>query len=680
MRRFIEGFLSIPLLFAIITILAYGLLLPFTGFYWDDWPFAWIAHFLGPAEFIPAFASFRPFLGPIFFLTTSLIPTVPIYWQIFALIIRFLLVLTTWWMFKSIWPNHPRSALGASLLVLIFPGYSQHWVALTHINQELIPLIFYFLSFGFTARVVRSVVEPDPGGQINSRSKQSRFFPLTVAAILLQICGLFPTEYFFGLEIMRLLFIFAILTQFNIVARFIQALRYWLPYLAVWLLNAIWLMYYYNSGVYASYDTAGLQTPSIQLILVDLLDTIWKTGFYIWIQIIDLLARSPSLPSSILAMVLLVLSFVLLYIYLSRFQFQESRSKAFGPQLLIIGLAGILAGRLPSLAAGLPLKLQSSYDRFMVSIFLGGSLFAVGILETLIRNNRIRIVLLALLVSLGIGQQFFNANIFRRDWEKQGQIYWQLSWRIPGLQPNTVLLTHQMPIDYETDLSFTAPINWLYAPDYQNGTLPFAMLYTEKRLGGPTLPALEPGIRINFPYRTVEFDGNTSQAIVLYMPPSGCLRLLDPDKGDAVTYQRESRYLVEAIPLSDTDRILTEDRGSVKPFFIREPEKDWCFYYTHAELARQQGDWQKIMTLWDEALTQGYSPSDPVEYLPFVEAAARSDDFKMVETMTKIMTNGSPSAHNALCVLWNRLLEDTTIDNATRSSIRLQDTGLNCAP
>jgi hypothetical protein len=38
-------------LFAVLTLLAYGLLLPVTGFYWDDWHFAWIAKFLGPAEY-----------------------------------------------------------------------------------------------------------------------------------------------------------------------------------------------------------------------------------------------------------------------------------------------------------------------------------------------------------------------------------------------------------------------------------------------------------------------------------------------------------------------------------------------------------------------------------------------------------------------------------------------------
>ena len=93
----------------------------------------------------------------------------------------------------------------------------------------------------------------------------------------------------------------------------------------------------------------------------------------------------------------------------------------------------------------------------------------------LIRNSRIKTYIFALLIALGIGQQFFNANIFRRDWAKQQEIYWQLAWRIPAMKPNTALLTDQLPIDYETDLSFTAPINWMYAPDYKRSTLRVAV-------------------------------------------------------------------------------------------------------------------------------------------------------------------------------------------------------------
>src|SRR5512135_3700138 len=87
---------SAPVVFALVTVVAYGLLVPFTGFYWDDWPFAWIARFLGPADFIPAFAGFRPFLGPIFFATTSVLPPDPLLWQVFALFIRFLAALAAW--------------------------------------------------------------------------------------------------------------------------------------------------------------------------------------------------------------------------------------------------------------------------------------------------------------------------------------------------------------------------------------------------------------------------------------------------------------------------------------------------------------------------------------------------------------------------------------------------------
>ena len=134
---------SIPLAFAVLVILAYGLLVTRTGFYWDDWSFAWGAHFAGPESFLRSFLRVRPFLGPIFWLTTSLLPETPLAWQIFALVIRFSLTLAAWWALRSIWPDRPRQTLAAALIFLVYPGYSQHWDAFTHINQDLIPQLFY---------------------------------------------------------------------------------------------------------------------------------------------------------------------------------------------------------------------------------------------------------------------------------------------------------------------------------------------------------------------------------------------------------------------------------------------------------------------------------------------------------------------------------------------------------
>ena len=108
------------------------------------------------------------------------------------------------------------------------------------------------------------------------------------------------------------------------------------------------------------------------------------------------------------------------------------------------------------------------------------------------------------------------------------EIYWQLAWRIPALEPQTAILAQQMPLDYETDLAMTAAVNWMYAPQPQPPVLPYAFVYTEKRLGGVVLPGLEPGMPMRLPLRTMEFDGSTSRVVAIYVPADGCLRVFDP--------------------------------------------------------------------------------------------------------------------------------------------------------
>jgi len=628
----------IPAVFALITLVAYGLLLPYTGFYWDDWPFAWSARFLGPGEFNPSFAPFRPFLGPVFYFTTSLVPAVPLYWQIFALAIRFILGMSAWWMFKQIWQTRPRIALIAALLILIFPGYSQHWVAFTHINQELIPFIFYLLSIGFTFKALRA-------------EKPTTYI---IIALLLQICGIFPTEYFFGIEGLRFLFLFFFF-QGGLIERFTKTLKIWAPYLLIWILNAAWLIYYYKFGEYASYTLSGAQSLTALSFLQEALDALWKAGFYIWIQVLALTFTSLTAPASLLTLGLVALSMAFLTPYLKTITQDQDAQPTPAISLIIIGILGILLGRLPSLAAGLPLTLQSSYDRFMVSMMIGGSLFLLGVIELLFKDQRIKTYIFALIIALGIGQHFFNANIFRRDWENQRDIYWQMTWRMPALKPNTILLTHQMPIDYETDASFTAPINWTYAPNYTRSTVPYLMLYTEKRIGGGTLPTLEPNFPITFNYRTVSFYGNTSQAVVIYMPKGGCLRVLDPAQGDMEVYAKLPKSLTSAISLSDPSRIITDASPAARPMFFAEPKHEWCYYFTKAELAQQTGDVQKVVALGTEAAALGYQPTDQNEWLVFIKAYALTGDIRTAEKLSIAALAEDARIRRGMCSTWKQI-------------------------
>jgi hypothetical protein len=656
---------GVPLIFFLTTIVAYGLLLSQTGFYWDDWPFVWIAKFLGPADFFPAFANVRPFLSPIFFITTSLIPPDPIYWQIFMIVIRFVSGLLAWSIFRRVWPAHKQAALAASFLFLLFPGYSQHWVAFTHINQEWIPFLFYLLSFALTARALRN---------------PNRFKVNTFLAVLFLVPGVFPTEYFVSLEPLRFLFIWVIVSErtHHFRERALESLKLWLPYLLVWLANAAWLAYFYTLGSYTSYDVEVAVEPVSSLQAVRAVgEAIWKAGLYSWIQVVVLAIKTITAPSSLLALLLAGVSCIFLVFYLSRFHNPTRKTLTFASAAITIGAAGILLGRLPSFAAGLPLTLQSSNDRFMISMMVGGSLFITGLVELISRQDRIKTAAYAVLIALGIGQQFFNANVFRRDWANQQQFFWQLAWRIPDMEPGTLLLTDQLPVDYETDLSFTAPINWIYAPEYTRSTVPYGLVYTEKRLGG-SLPSLEPGEEVDVFLRTVHFDGSTSQVIVIHMPANGCLRVLGSDWNDEVTYGRMPDHLVKAIPLSEPDLIHVDAGATPHLPFSPEPEHRWCYFYTKAELARQKQDWEQVNQLLAEATSLGYYPADPIEWLPFIEARAMTGNMQAAEQLSEDAIETDRRVRNGLCQVWERALRS----QAQVDSVRVKES-LNryqCAP
>jgi hypothetical protein len=638
---------SVPVALFLLTLLTYGLMLPWTGFYWDDWPFAWIEKFLGSAEFIPAFAPFRPFLAPIFFGTTSLLPPNPLVWQSLALVMRFALAWAAWWTFKTIWPNARWQTLTAALFFLVFPGYSQHWVAYTHINQEWIPFLFYLLSFGFTAKALR---EPD------------KFNRYTILALFFLVLGVFPTEYFATQEPLRFLFIYALIAEQwslkTFLPTFKRTLKIWFPYILIWLGNAAWLIYYYRFGAYASYSVSNAGQASPVGFLLAMSDALWKAGLYSWAQILVLAARSLSNPSTLLTLGMIVVSFALVAFYLRKLELPgDGNSRSWAWQAVMFGLIGILIGRVPSWVAGLPLTLQSIDDRFMVSMMIGGSLFIAGLLELVFGKSRLKVFTVALILALSVGQQFYTANDFRRDWARQQEIFWQMAWRMPGLKAGTVILTHELPLNYETDMGLTAPLNWIYAPNYKRGDLPYALLYTRTRLGGTSLPTLEPGQPISFEYRTVKFEGSTSQAVTIIVPPNACLRVLDSVYAGGDTYERQPRFLRDAIPLSDPSLIITDAKPPEMPvaLFGVEPPHTWCYYFEKAELARQVGDWQTVTKLGDEARAQGLVPGDALEWLPFIEGYVVTGNYQTAQDLSSLAYQDDSRPRKGLCYTWQRI-------------------------
>jgi hypothetical protein len=670
---------TLPLALLFLAIIAYGLLIPWMGFYWDDWPFAWITHTFGSGEFIPAFLPFRPLLGPIFVVTTTFLKENPLAWQIFALLLRCLTGVAVWWSFGTIWPAHKKQVALLSLCFVVFPGYLSQWVALTHSNQELVSLLMYLLSFGVMALAIR---------------KPKRRLLYLFLSFVLMFVGLYTTEYFFGLELLRpvLLWFMFEEQQPQKRARFVQTLRTWAPYLVIWLLDGVFLYVYQRSSVYDSYTVQAFgvfQQPLRQLFtqgIQDVATAIGTAGFAAWTQPFQLLTKPLDVATNLLTIGLIVAGFLLIAFYLWRLDVPQidtaETGTSWGLQAMLLGVIGILGGRLPSWMAGLPIGLTFSWDRFMLSMMLGASLFLVGLVDFLLKDDHRKVVVVSLLVALAVGQQFVTANTFRRDWANQQQFFWQLSWRIPSLAPNTMLTTSELPFVYETDFSLTAPLNWIYSSTDTPHDLQYMLVYTKARLGSTLLPSLEAGQATQMTYRTATFKGSTSDMVVFYYSTPGCVEILDPQYSNAETVPGQTYMLTDAIPLSNLSRIQTASQPVTLPtsLFGSEPAHTWCYYFEKADLARQSGDWKKVAELGEEAATQGFTAITPAEWLPFIEADARTGKLDDADRLTQSAYQENSELGPALCTLWKRVSDDASVPAGTKDRIPAITSGLKCTP
>jgi hypothetical protein len=87
---------------------------------------------------------------------------------------------------------------------------------------------------------------------------------------------------------------------------------------------------------------------------------------------------------------------------------------------------------------------------------------------------------------------------------------------------------------------------------------------------------------------------------------------------------------------SRTDNILVDQSFQFPPEFLfgSEPAHDWCYYYQKASLARQQGHWDEIVEIYQHTLLEGYSPHDPIEWMPFLQAFAQTGHLQYLEELS----------------------------------------------
>ncbi|MEW6241606.1 MAG: hypothetical protein AB1564_12425, partial [Chloroflexota bacterium] len=319
------------LAFLAVAILAYGLLIPSLGFYWDDLPMSWIRYQLGPEAMARYFSSNRPVWGLLYQITTRIFPQNPIYWQIFALLLRALTGVLVWAVVRRIWRDREIFALVTAFFFLLYPGFNQQWGAYLY-SHFFIVLNFFLASFYFS---LRALDEP----------RRARLF--TGIALLFSALNLWMMEYFFFAELVRPFVIFAALRDRQEAHRTPhlarRTLSIWMPYLVIWLADLFFRLFVFNNQVYETSLLSDLQAdplPTLLRLIQTILASFWTVSGAAWGQVFQLPSPSADGPLTTIMVAGVILLVFVFSFYILRIA-PPQYNRRFALSAISLGLVSI---------------------------------------------------------------------------------------------------------------------------------------------------------------------------------------------------------------------------------------------------------------------------------------------------------------------------------------------------
>lgn len=657
LRSRLSSFILHPSSFLLVlSLLAYAPFFWERGFYWDEAPWTWIYYRLGPAALTQTFSTSRPFWGMIYQVMLPLVGPHPWAWQILMILLRWLTAVLVWKLFSRIFPQS-RLPLWAAALFLVYPGLGQNFIALMYTHFYIVLNVF-LLSLYFSVLAI-----------------QKGDWRWHIPALALSIVNLLTMEYFYFLEFFRVvLFWFLLDAPFK--ARLRRVLLVSLSYLSTFFLVTFWRAFFFtNQNASYSYQTLDDIRANflwgMGKLLWNMLQAFWTTVPAAWLfpfEPVD--AASLGLFTTIGAFALALAATLLTGFYIHRSHsllITRHELPITNSSFLLLGLLAWLLGGGAFWLVGertLP-QLHFSADRFTLSFIIGSSLILAALLGFLSRFPRLQLTLLALLIGFSVGKHFQTNATYRRDWATQRAFFWQMSWRAPSLEPGTTIITNDLPLTVFSDNSLSGPLNWIYNSSGVQSlqTLDSGMNYiiyfasVRAQEGRALAGKLEPGHAFEQNYLATTFSGNTSQVIVVNFSPPGCARVLDPAIDPLNKLLPPD--LRDAAFLSNPALIRSENPVILPDFYHPEIPRSWCYYFSKAELARQDGDWQTVVDLHRQAQALGDRPNDPFENFVFIEAYAHTGDWQQARTMTRDAYRYSREfMRPALCALWGRIERD----------------------
>jgi hypothetical protein len=584
-------------------------------------------------------------MGVVYSFVYRLMGNTIINWHLYALLWRFIGGLAFFWILRLIWPNQKYMTTLMTVLFVIYPGFLSQPNANTKQN--------HLYGFGTALLSIALMLQ---GMKTNKRGW--KIF-CSLLSLVLTANYLFIYEYMIGFEGTRLILMGYVLYQegFKEIRSLASEIikRAW-PYWVVTAGFLYWRIFIFEgsrnatdvSGLAGSY-LSNLRYMSIRVILETAKDFLDTTIFAWFVEPYQLLSLA---PYSNLAFALLiagiVAALVWLYIFLFKKRWGVDYNEAETPRLMKdfiwMGSLVVLCAVAPVILSDRQVELYDPYKSYGLHPIPGVVLFIVGM--TLMLQPKFRQLILIALVGISVSTQILNADYWAEYWKIQREMAWQMTWRAPDIQADTLVMAYiSGGYNPQQDYEIWGPLNLIYNP----GPAKAPAIQAEVLNSDTSYSILKKDV-LNNHVRDIKLHRDFNNLLLLSIPSSiSCMHVID---GQLPVYSANESLLVEKVgAYSHVDRIIQTGTSPIPPpsIFGMEPAHDWCYYYQKASLARQSGDWQEIGKLYDQVRKLGLETDDKSEMIPFFEGLVNSGRVEDARALYREEIKGQNEMRFPLC-------------------------------
>lgn len=639
-----------PIVLLFITLLCYGPMGVFAGFHWDDWLAVLNSNIHLPNVFWNAYAD-RPFSSWTFTVMFPILGNSGAAWQIANMILRWAGVYLTYLVLVDFFPRQRSLLRWAALISLILPVFQYQYISVAFSQHFLTYLIFaaslYFLILSI---------------------KQPRYFWLFYSlSLLFAAAHMFMMEYFVGLEILRPFVLYFSLKKYSGSKTHIfrKALLFYLPFLVALSGFLYWRFYYYPHFYNLSTDFSNspllinqlLAHPidTVKTLLTTVIADLRFTFFSSWLDRLwptDLYLESKTMWLALFIGAVACAVFLLF--------FGEKKENA--PDLtnrefwkdLLLGLVIFLFGIAPVWVTLRQVSAGKFSERFALAAIPGIALIFVALFWKVIGSVRVRTILLSAIVILSISYQVQMGSDMKKDYAGEQDIFSQLKWRMPQLKPGTGIYSPNIFTGYEADDSYGMSLNL----DYGSTVQPELNYWFFTPRDYPVIDLLnDPNQPVKGGTKGTTYNSTAADMVAVYQNSTGCLLVLDP------IYAQLTTTITNFTDYGSlTNFNLISDYGSAGTSFAQAFGKistnDWCYYFEKADLAKQEKNWDQVISLYQEASQKGFQPIKSVEYIPLITALAEKGQVTQALDVTNTAINLSDMVIPPACKLWSTLMQE----------------------